>query len=310
MFNKFKKVTTALDKVFVGSLKRLNLIMMMGSLGFVLSYCAIPHFQGEIDSHSFESKRQTYIDEVPQATKIPNYYSKDVVSIFNFNDGGRGTGVETEDGVVLTVEHVVGKSKEVVVFKKGHEREIYRVLSVNQEADLAVLVREGSKVTQETLEKLSDGHLGNKVVAVGYGADSKLMATYGTINETLPGSKAFLSFSSPLIGGMSGGPVFDTWTGKIVGFVSRGYALDFALSEDETAAANEAYETHKNGGFANQSDVFMGLILNTPSFLSKASTLKEFLEPMVEDKMPKFGGLSTVKPSDYPRGGLVTTGTN
>ncbi len=137
--------------------------------------------------------------------------------------GSSGSGViVSEDGLILTAAHVIQGAKEIsVVFPNGRET-AGKVLGANYSKDIAMV---------QILEKGPWPHMeqgisksleaGDWVVAMGHAAGYDAARTppirFGRVMSKGPGN--FLTTDCKLIGGDSGGPLYDL-EGRVVGINS------------------------------------------------------------------------------------------
>jgi len=225
--------------------------------------------------------RARYIENSLQGDDIDKNIRDRVVSIVN--RGGRGTGYILEPGVIITVAHVISRgSKEVTVFNAGNPETKYKVLYVFREHDIAILIDKASrKLTTKSLETLGTLNKNDKITAVGYGIDSKLMLVAGLVGPDSLSSDNFVSYTSPFISGMSGGPIFDS-EGKLIGLVSSGYDVFHLKSDDERARLKKAYKDFINKGIeGDQNDIILGRIITYPSNGVKLKNIKSSIDAVL-----------------------------
>ncbi|MES2921209.1 MAG: trypsin-like peptidase domain-containing protein [Verrucomicrobiota bacterium] len=145
------------------------------------------------------------------------------VALLAEKTGSSGSGViTTADGLILTAAHVVQGAEELeVVFPNG-EQVTGKVLGANYSKDIAMVQIVG-KGPWPFAEKGASKSLvaGDWVVALGHSAGFDAGRTppvrFGRVVSKGPGN--FLTTDCTLIGGDSGGPLFDL-DGKIVGINS------------------------------------------------------------------------------------------
>ena len=146
------------------------------------------------------------------------------VALVSDRTGSSGSGVvTTADGLVLTAAHVVqGTAELVVVFPNGKQVP-GKVLGANYSKDIA-MVQITDKGPWPCVERGTSKHLeaGDWVIALGHSAGFDPGRTppvrFGRVISKGPGN--FLTTDCTLIGGDSGGPLFDL-DGKIVGIHSN-----------------------------------------------------------------------------------------
>lgn len=151
------------------------------------------------------------------------------VSLISPDRASSGSGVlVTKEGLILTAAHVVdGYPEMVVVFPDGNQ-ERGRVLGANYSRDAAMVQIMGNGNWPSV--EIGDSSLlgvGDFVVAMGHpkGFDPtrKPPVRFGRIMTRR--GRGFLTTDCPLIGGDSGGPLFDL-TGRLVGIHSHIVAED------------------------------------------------------------------------------------
>ena len=185
--------------------------------------------------------------------------------------GSSGSGViVTEDGLILTAAHVIQGAKEVeVVFPNGRQTE-GRVLGANYSKDIA-LVQIVEKGPWPFMEQGTSRNLeaGDWVVAMGHAAGYDAGRTppvrFGRVMSKGPGN--YLTTDCKLIGGDSGGPLYDL-QGRVVGINSSiGVALqnnnhagiDGFKSDWDRLLAGEAWGELQMNPLMNQERPVLGI---------------------------------------------------
>jgi serine protease Do len=145
------------------------------------------------------------------------------VALLSEKTGSSGSGViTTADGLVLTAAHVVQGAEELTVVFPDGEQVAGKVLGANYSKDIA-MVQISAKGPWPFAEMGASKPLeaGDWVVALGHSAGFDAARTppvrFGRVVSKGPGN--FLTTDCTLIGGDSGGPLFDL-DGKIVGINS------------------------------------------------------------------------------------------
>ena len=146
------------------------------------------------------------------------------VALLSEKTGSSGSGViTTADGLVLTAAHVVQGAEELTVVFPDGEQVAGKVLGANYSKDIA-MVQISAKGPWPFAEMGASKPLeaGDWVVALGHSAGFDAARTppvrFGRVVSKGPGN--FLTTDCTLIGGDSGGPLFDL-TGKLIGIHSR-----------------------------------------------------------------------------------------
>lgn len=145
------------------------------------------------------------------------------VALLSDRTGASGSGVITSpDGLILTAAHVIqGAETILVVFPDGKQVQ-GKVLGANYSKDIAMVkIQDPGEWPHVTLGTSKNLGAGDWVVALGHSAGFDPARTppvrFGRVISTGPGY--FLTTDSTLIGGDSGGPLFDL-TSKLVGIHS------------------------------------------------------------------------------------------
>ena len=145
------------------------------------------------------------------------------VALLSDRTGSSGSGVITsEDGLILTAAHVVqGANQLLVVFPDGKQVQ-GTVLGANYSKDIAMVrIKDEGKWPHVTLGASKPLEAGDWVIALGHSAGFDPARTppvrFGRVISKGPGN--FLTTDCTLIGGDSGGPLFDL-DGKLIGIHS------------------------------------------------------------------------------------------
>ena len=160
------------------------------------------------------------------------------VALLSEKTGSSGSGViTTADGLILTAAHVIQGAEEVeVVFPDG-EQVRGKVLGANYSKDIAMVQIEGKGPWPFAAMGASKTLVaGDWVLALGHSAGFDAARTppvrFGRVVSKGPGN--FLTTDCTLIGGDSGGPLFDL-DGKIVGINS---SIGTSLSNNNHAGVD------------------------------------------------------------------------
>lgn len=181
------------------------------------------HAESSVRSIHDLKKLQTSINKVVQKAQPAT------VSIFSAKNGASGSGViVSSDGLILTAGHVVRGAEEMTVIFSDGKQAHAKVLGANYTRDSAML-----QITdQGSWPYVSLGHskglqTGDLVIALGHagGYDPVRSAPvrFGRVISTSP--NGFFNTNCTLIGGDSGGPLFDL-NGRLIAIHSSiGYSL-------------------------------------------------------------------------------------
>jgi len=198
------------------------------------------------------------------------------VALLAEKTGSSGSGViTTADGLILTAAHVVQGAEELeVVFPNG-EQVTGRVLGANYSKDIAMVQIVGKGPWPFVEMGVSKSLVaGDWVVALGHSAGFDAGRTppvrFGRVVSKGPGN--FLTSDCTLIGGDSGGPLFDL-NGKIVGINSsigvsltnNNHAGIDGFKEDwDRIKAGEAWGELSMNAFANPEMPTLGIVMGIP----------------------------------------------
>ena len=218
------------------------------------------------DLAKLESKVEAVSKKVMPAT----------VALLAEKTGSSGSGViTTADGLILTAAHVVQGTEELVVVFPNGEQVMGKVLGANYSKDIAMVQIVG-KGPWPFAERGASKSLvaGDWVVALGHSAGFDAGRTppvrFGRVVSKGPGN--FLTTDCTLIGGDSGGPLFDL-DGKIIGINSsigvsltnNNHAGIDGFKEDwDRIRAGEAWGKLSMNAFANPEMPVLGIVMGMP----------------------------------------------
>jgi serine protease Do len=193
------------------------------------------------------------------------------VALIADKTGSSGSGViTTADGLILTAAHVIQGLEEITVVFPDGEQASGKVLGANYSKDIAMVQIAGKGPWPYVGTGASKSlEAGDWVVALGHSAGFDAARTppvrFGRVMSKGPGN--FLTTDCTLIGGDSGGPLFDL-DGKIVGINSsigvsksnNNHAGIDGLKEDwDRLLAGEAWGKLTLNPFANQEMPVLGI---------------------------------------------------
>lgn len=197
---------------------KMNRTIQIIGLGFWLGSACLPLSAREPsrnleDLARLESKVEDVSRKVLPAT----------VALLSERTGSSGSGViTTADGLILTAAHVVQGAEELLVVFPDGKQVPGKVLGANYSKDIAMVqIMEKGKWPFVEMGTSKDLSAGDWVVALGHSAGFDASrpppVRFGRVISDGPGN--FLTTDCTLIGGDSGGPLFDL-NGKIVGIHS------------------------------------------------------------------------------------------
>ena len=145
------------------------------------------------------------------------------VSLFSTRNNSSGSGViVSEDGVIMTAGHVIQGLDEVTVVLPNGKQEVGKVLGANRKRDAALVKLQGDGPWPSA--EIGDSNalkVGSFVVSLGHAGGYDPMRTapvrFGRVVGRNP--LGYLVTDCTLIGGDSGGPLFDL-EGRVVGIHS------------------------------------------------------------------------------------------
>lgn len=155
-----------------------------------------------------------------------------------------GAGFAIEDGrYVLTAAHVIEGAAEAKIQLSNGTFRAARIVGMDEARDIAVLLIDGEPIpVSEMAAKLPSQ--GQAVMAVGspagysFSVSAGLVSGYNIEGSMLKRDK-FILVSSPIIGGNSGGPVFNA-RGEVVAVVSYGNVYCQGIPVDRAIAVSKA----------------------------------------------------------------------
>jgi hypothetical protein len=162
-----------------------------------------------------------------------------VAVILTYDGNGKltsqGSAVATNSNILITNEHVVSSSKEVIVKHQGEEYRGIVVLS-NKELDLAQIYVPALKIKPASL-KIELPSIGEKVFSVGAPRGFELSISEGIISgQRILENVNLIQTTAAISPGSSGGGLFDS-SGSLVGITTWHYkdsqSLNFAVSVNE-----------------------------------------------------------------------------
>ena len=165
------------------------------------------------DLQELESKVRKVVAKVLPAT----------VSLFSIRNGSSGSGViVSEDGIIMTAGHVIQGLDEVTVVFPDGKQEVAEVLGANRAQDSALVRLRGEGPWPAVEIGDSDAlEVGSFVVSLGHAGGFDPVRTppvrFGRVVGRNP--LGYLVTDCTLIGGDSGGPLFDL-DGRVVGIHS------------------------------------------------------------------------------------------
>ncbi|MDG2399601.1 MAG: trypsin-like peptidase domain-containing protein [Akkermansiaceae bacterium] len=175
---------------------------------------AAPKVEGLSDLKKLQTKVQRVVREKTKTT----------VSLISPTIGASGSGViVSSDGLILTAAHVIERSKEMTVIFPDGRQEKAKVLGANftRDAAMAKLIGPGPWPFAEIGDSKSL-EVGDFVVAMGhpkgYDPTRRPPVRFGRVMDK--GNLDFVTTDCTLIGGDSGGPLFDL-EGRVVGIHSH-----------------------------------------------------------------------------------------
>lgn len=184
------------------------------------------------------------LDISPDFSKIISQVMPAVVSVQTDKSIGSGA-IITNDGYVITNQHVIEGANALVVKTFDGQRYSAQVIGQDAAIDIAVLKIEGS-FTGLQFANSDNANIGEKVVAVGSPLGLEFTVTEGiisSINREYNGVKYF-QIDVPVNPGNSGGPLVNK-LGQIIGINSRklagGEGIGFSIKSNQAKEIVEKF---------------------------------------------------------------------
>lgn len=186
---------------------------------------------------------------IPPGEDIPELFRRffDPREMPERNIGGMGSGfIVSDDGYVLTNNHVVANANEIVVRMSDRREFDAEVIGTDERSDLALLKVDAEDLPYLEFETDGDVRVGEWVLAIGspFGLDfSVSQGIVSAVGRDIPNGGAgnyvpFIQTDVAINPGNSGGPLFNL-DGKVVGINSQIYTrsggymgLSFAIPAD------------------------------------------------------------------------------
>jgi serine protease Do len=179
-------------------------------------------------------------------TEIIDLFRSVVIQIATPYSTGTGFFLK-QYGVIVTNEHVIRDNKEVIIKGVGLDKQLARVLFLDENLDLAFL--EASDLPDLPDVQLASDKIinqGEKILAIGHPFGLMYSATQGIVSNVLHkrGNINYLQHDAALNPGNSGGPLVDM-TGAIIGIntfiIQDGDNIGFSLPVSFLAETLAAY---------------------------------------------------------------------
>ena len=156
-----------------------------------------------------------------------------------FKRQGLGSGfVITEDGYVVTNNHVVDRAEDIEVILENGKKYTAEIIGKDPKTDLAVLkIKPDQKLTAVQFGNSEDLRIGDWVMAIGNPFGLGYTVTAGIVSATgrslgLGAYDDFIQTDAPLNPGNSGGPLFNL-NGEVIGvntaIAARGQGIGFSI---------------------------------------------------------------------------------
>lgn len=183
--------------------------------------------------------------------KIIDFYQDIVLQISNHH--GNGSGFYLKDrNIIVTNNHVVEESREVLVSGKKMEKRMEKVLFFDPQYDIAFVDATGNPDIPEAKLSLTTGlKEGDSVVAIGHPYGFNYTATQGIISkmERLNSGMKYIQIDAAINPGNSGGPLINS-AGEIAGINSSkimnaeniGFAIPLNYLKEDLDAFQEKFK--------------------------------------------------------------------
>jgi serine protease Do len=209
----------------------------------------------------YESDQRQYQDQIEE---LPEYLRR----FFEFRGGppvpreraGMGSGfVVSEDGYVVTNNHVVGNAKKVLVRLSDRREFDAEVIGADARSDLAVLKIDARDLTSLSLADDADVKVGQWVLAIGSPFSLDFSVTAGIVSalgRSLPTESGdnyvpFIQTDLAINPGNSGGPLFNL-EGEVIGvnsqiFTRSGGSIGLSFAIPASVVKNVVGQIQANG---------------------------------------------------------------
>ena len=235
------------------------------------SFADLPDFTEIVESASpavvkilveYESENPRYQEQLEE---LPEYLRR----FFDFRGGppvprdraGMGSGfIISEDGYVVTNNHVVENARQVVVRLPDRQEFDAEVIGTDPRSDLAVLKIEGRRLPTLTLAEDGDVKVGQWVLAIGSPFSLDFSVTAGIVSalgrslptETGDNYVPFIQTDVAINPGNSGGPLFNL-SGEVIGvnsqiFTRSGGSIGLSFAIPTSVVRNVVAQIQETGG--------------------------------------------------------------
>lgn len=252
-----------------------------------------------------------------RVTEVVKKVTPAVVGIQIGNSAGSGV-VISEDGYVLTAGHVSGDAnKQAFVILPSGKRLKAKTLGANKSIDSGLIkIENASGMPFVDLGESKSLNKGQWVVSIGHpGGYMDGRAPVVRVGRILQKNSTVLQTDCTLVGGDSGGPLFDL-EGRVVGIHSRigaGLALNYHVPADtyretwDRLALGEVWTDNPLGNlFSTRVPPWLGVELDAKKNGSGVMIVKVVPGSPAEkggllpgDQLWKLGGVELLKPEDF-----------
>ena len=235
------------------------------------SFADLPDFTEIVESASpavvkilveYESENPRYQEQLEE---LPEYLRR----FFDFRGGppvpreraGMGSGfIISEDGYVVTNNHVVENARQVVVRLPDRQEFDAEVIGADPRSDLAVLKIDGRRLPTLSLAEDGDVKVGQWVLAIGSPFSLDFSVTAGIVSalgrslptETGDNYVPFIQTDVAINPGNSGGPLFNL-SGEVIGvnsqiFTRSGGSIGLSFAIPTSVVRNVVAQIQETGG--------------------------------------------------------------
>ncbi|MEK9623972.1 MAG: Do family serine endopeptidase [Halieaceae bacterium] len=235
------------------------------------SFADLPDFTEIVENASpavvkilveYESENPRYQEQLEE---LPEYLRR----FFDFRGGppvpreraGMGSGfIISEDGYVVTNNHVVENARQVVVRLPDRQEFDAEVIGTDPRSDLAVLKIDGRRLPTLSLAEDGDVKVGQWVLAIGSPFSLDFSVTAGIVSalgrslptETGDNYVPFIQTDVAINPGNSGGPLFNL-SGEVIGvnsqiFTRSGGSIGLSFAIPTSVVRNVVAQIQETGG--------------------------------------------------------------